>query len=261
MRKGIIAVILFLALFFLALPCSRADTIVFSIEGSPYYIQEDLIIKKGEALIAEPGAVIEMAKGAGIIIEGRLDISGYPKGSEVIFKSVGPHENYRKGFWKGIVIKSKEKNRINCAVIQHSNIGIEALKGSSVDITRNIITQNKTGIRAEEAEKISVAGNSFLNNFTDIEIAGRAGPITGNFFEGSLTGIALKQAYPKIEGNYFKQLHKYALVSHNARGLKLGENWWGCVDREKIGGLISSEGKGGVDFEPFLKKPPDLERQ
>lgn len=242
---------IFMALFFLALSNCQAETIEFLIENSPYYVQKDLLIKEGETFTVEPGVVIEMAKDTSIIIEGRIDIAGYPKGGEVIFKAVGPFQNYNKGFWKAIIIKSKEKNVINYCVIQHAKTGIEVSRDSSADITNNIITQNKTGIKAEGVKVLSIAQNSFLGNFSDIELTGTTGLITRNFFQGSLVGIRLNDAYPKIENNYFKQIHKYAVVSGNRKDIQLGENWWGCAEIEKIKGLISLEGKGKINFEPF----------
>lgn len=184
MRKNIIGIFLFMimSIFFLILSCSHAETIRFVIEDSPYYVHKDMVIKEGQTFTAEPGVAIEMAKDASIIIEGRIDISGYPRGGEVIFKAVGPSENYHKGFWKGIIIKSKEKNIISYMVIQHSKIAIEITGGSSADITNNIITQNKTGIKAEGVKELSVVRNSFLGNFTDIEIIDSTGSITRNFF-------------------------------------------------------------------------------
>jgi hypothetical protein len=249
---------LFTSLSFLILPCCWAETIAFLIEDSPYYVGQDLVIEKDQTFTAEPGVVIEIAKNVGIIVKGRINICGYPKNGAIIFKARGPHRNYHKGFWQGIVIKSGEKNSISYAVIQHSKVGIEAAKGSSVDITNNIITQNKTGVKAEGPGEFFIARNSFLGNFTDIEIADSAGSITRNFFQGSLIGIKLSQAYPKIENNYFKELHKYAVVSSNERALRLDKNWWGSADKEKIQGLIFEEGEGKINFEPFLREPPGL---
>lgn len=88
MRKSIIVIFLFMSLFSLAaLSCCRAETIGFLIEDSPYYIRQNLVIKEGQTFTAEPGVVIEMAKDARIIVEGRIDISGYPKGGEIVFKA------------------------------------------------------------------------------------------------------------------------------------------------------------------------------
>ena len=254
MRKGIVTIFF----IFLAFSRCQAETIKFLIEGSPYCIRRDLVIKEGDIFTVEPGVVIEMAKDASIIVEGRIDISGYPKGGEVIFKAVGPPQNYHKGFWHGIIIKSKEKNVIQYAVIQHSKIGIKLVKGSCANLSNNIITQNKTGIRAEGAKELFIARNSFLGNFTDIELYNTASIIKNNFFQGSLIAIKLNAAYPQIKDNYFKQVYKTALEADNGRDFHCGENWWGSANAEKIQDLISQKGKGRVNFEPFLEKAPDL---
>ena len=254
MRKGIVAIFF----IFLAFSRCQAETIKFLIEDSPYCIRRDLVIEEGDIFTAEPGVVIEMAKDASIIVEGRIDISGYPKGGEVIFKAVGPPQNYHKGFWHGIIIKSKEKNLIQYAVIQHSKIGIKLAKGSCANLSNNIITQNKTGIRAEGAKELFIARNTFLGNFTDIELYNTAGIIKNNFFQGSLIAIKLNAAYPQIKDNYFKQVYKTALEADNGRDFHCGENWWGSANTEKIQDLISQKGKGRVNFEPFLEKAPDL---
>ncbi|HEC68777.1 MAG TPA: hypothetical protein ENI31_00595 [Candidatus Omnitrophica bacterium] len=258
MRKGIIAIFLFTGLFSLAFSRSQAETIKFLIEDSPYYVRQDLVIKEEQTFTVEPGVVIEMAKGAGIIIEGRIDISGYPRGGEVIFKAVGPPQNYHKGFWRGIIIKSKEKNAIQYAVIQHSKIGIELAKGSCVNLNNNIITQNKTGIRAEGVKEFSIVRNSFLGNFIDIEIIDSAGSVEKNYFEGSLTCLRLKQGYPRIQRNFFKQAYKNIIESYNESELQAGENWWGSADEELIKNRISQRGKGKFIFKPYLLEPPDL---
>jgi len=258
MRKGIITIFLFMALFSLALGCCWAETIEFSIENSPYYVRQDLVIKEGSILTVEPGVIIEIAKDAGIIVEGRIDICGYPKGGEIIFKAKGPHKNYHKGFWQGIVIKSKGKNLINYAIIQHSKTGIELIKGASANITNNFITQNKTGIKAERIKELSVARNSFLGNFTDIELMDTIGLIEKNFFQGSLTCLKLKESYPGVTGNIFKQVHKNIIECDNEKDFFASGNWWGASDRERIESLILRQGKGGVAFEPYLEKQPDL---
>ncbi len=256
-KKSIIAGSIFIILFW---PASFLwpKTLNFSIENSPYLIEKTLIVEKNDVFTAEPGVVIEMAKNAKIIIKGKIDICGYPKGGEVIFKAVGPYQNYHKGFWGGIVIKSKEKNKISYAVIQHSRVGIKIEKGAFAEITNNIITQNKTGVKIENAKNFILRRNSFLGNFTDIEAENSSGKIDGNFFQGSLVVIKLKNAYPEIENNYIKQAYKDALLCDNAKSLKLGKNWWGSSKKEKVKSLIIQEGEGAVSFEPFLKKAPDL---
>jgi len=256
MREGLIAIFF----IFLALSICHAEAIEFVIEDSPYYVQKDLLVKKGDIFTAEPGVVIEMAKDASVIIEGRIAIAGYPRGGEVIFKAVGPFQNYHKGFWRGIIIKSKEKNVIQYAVIQHGKIGIELAKGSCVNLTNNIITQNKTGIRAEGAGKLTIWQNSFLGNFTDIEIEYSAGVVEKNYFEGSLTALILKEGYPRIRGNLFKQAHKNLVECYNKRDLLAGENFWTSAEEEEIKKRILQGGKGKFIFKPFLKEPVDLSR-
>ena len=256
--RRILILIFFGGTFSLNLPYSQAETIKFLIEDSPYYVRQDLVIKEGQTFTVEPGVVIEMAKEAGIIIEGRIDISGYPKGGEVIFKAEGPPQNYHKGFWRGIIIKSKEKNVIQYAVIQHSKIGIELAKGSCANLTNNIITQNKTGIRAEGVKEFSIVRNSFLGNFIDIEIIDSAGSVEKNYFEDSLTALILKEGYPRIQKNFFKQVYKNLVECYNAKYLPAGENFWGSADEEEIKARIFQGGRGFFIFKPYLLEPPDL---
>lgn len=250
--------LIFMVLFFLALSNCQAETIKFVVENSPYYIQKGLLVKKGDTFTVEPGVVIEMAKDASLIVEGKIDITGYFMGGEVIFKAVGPSGNYHKGFWKGIVIKSKEKNIIKYAVIQHSKIGIELVKGASANIANNIITQNKSGIKAVGVKELSIVGNSFLGNFIDIEATGSAGLLEKNYFEGSLTALSLKESYPRIQKNTFKQAHKNLVECYNEKDLLAGENFWGSADEIVIQGQMLQGGKGKFIFKPFLKEPPDL---
>jgi hypothetical protein len=63
-------------------------------------------VKKWDTFTVESGVVIELAKDASVIIEGRINIAGYPRGGEVIFKAVDPSQNYNKGFWQGVIIHS-----------------------------------------------------------------------------------------------------------------------------------------------------------
>jgi hypothetical protein len=258
MRKSIIVIFLFASLSFLALPCWGAETIAFVIEDSPYYLHQDLVIKEGEIFTAEPGVVIEMAKDASIIVEGRIDISGYPKGGEIVFKAQEPAQNYHKGFWKGIIIKSKQRNLISYCVIQHAKVGIEVKSDSSVNITSNIVTQNKTGIKAEEVKELSIVRNNFLSNFIDIELADSTGSIERNYFVGSLTCLRLKQGYPRIQRNFFKQAYKNIIESYNESELSAGRNFWGSADEELIKNRIFQGGKGKFIFKPYLLEPPDL---
>lgn len=257
MRKGLIAIFF---IFFVFCNC-KAETIKFVAENSPYYVQRDLLVKKGDTFTAEPGVIIELAKDASVIIEGRIDISGYPQGGEVIFKAVGPFQNYNKGFWRGIIIKSKEKNVIQYTVIQHSKIGIELAKGSFANLTNNIITQNKTGIRAEGVKELSIVQNSFLGNFIDIEMEDTTGLLERNYFEGSLTALILKEGYPRIQKNNFKQAHKNLVECYNEKDLLAGENFWASADEEGIKRRIFQGGKGEFIFKPFLKELSDLNKE
>ena len=258
MRKNIITIFVFITLFFLTSRYCQAETIKFLVENSPYYISGDLIIKQGQVLTAEPGVVIEMAANAAIIIDGKIYISGYPKGGEVIFKAARPFQNYHKGYWQGIIINSNQENIIKYTVIQHAKTGIEIKPEAYVNITDNIITQNKIGIIAREAGKLSIVRNSFLTNFSDIVLEQTKGTVESNFFQGSLKAITLRESYPDISNNYFKQLYKSAVESGNKHSFQLGKNWWGSADKGKIEGLIVQKGKGRIVFEPFLEKMPDL---
>jgi hypothetical protein len=252
MQKKIIFTLIFISIAFVG----RAEEIKFLTENSPYYIKEDLVIEEGQTFTVEPGVVIEAGRGVSIVVKGKIDISGYPQGGEVIFKAVGPSQNYNKGFWQGIVTESKEDNFIQYAVIQHSYTGIEVAKGAFLELNGNIITQNKIGIKANAAGVLSVRQNSFLNNFTDIELRNSQGKINDNFFQGSLIGIQLSRAYPEIKNNYFKQFHMYAVKTDNSKDQDLGGNFWGYTDKEKIQAIILEQGKGKVIFEPFLEKRP-----
>ena len=256
MRKY--TIITLIICFFSAFSICRAETVEFLIENSPYYVHKDLIIKEGQTFTAEPGVVIEAAMGAGIIIEGRIDIAGYPKGGEVIFKAVGPYQNYNKGFWKGIIIKSKEKNVIQYTVIQHSMTGIDIIEGSGIHIMNNIITQNKTGISACRLEQLLIARNSFLGNFSDVILKETTAVIENNFFKGSLRAIALEESYPVIRNNNLNHVHRSAVEFDNMLDFQLGENWWGTADEGKIESLMIQKGAGKTSIQPFLKQPMDL---
>ena len=245
--------------FFLVSPTvGWARAVELVVEESPYLVTGQLIIKKGDVLSVEPGVILEMRKDASIIIEGMVDISGYPKGGEVIFKVHGSSENAHKGFWEGIIVKSGENNLINYAVIQHAKTGITIERGASVKIRNNIITQNKRGIKTGGAQDLSIIRNSFLGNFTDIEMKESHGKVKKNYFQGSLICLKLIESYPQVEGNYFKQAHKCIMEFNNDSDLTITENWWGRGDREGIKGLISLSGKGEVYFDTFLKEPQPL---
>ena len=259
MRKTTITLFFIISLLLLSVLYTRAEEkIEFLVENTPYHITGDFIIKKGQILFIEPGVHINMAKDTSIIVEGSINLSGYPRGGEVIFRAMGRPANYHKGFWRGIIIKSNEDNIINYAVIQHALVSIEMKPGSFAKITNNIITQNKTGLKIEGLKKVSVKRNNFLSNFTDLELINSEGFIESNFFQNSLTNIKLNEAYPKIEGNFFKQAFKNLLESGNNKNLQVGKNWWGCADKEKIKALIIEKGKGKIQFEPFSEKPLDL---
>ncbi|MGA1865530.1 MAG: right-handed parallel beta-helix repeat-containing protein [bacterium] len=254
----IMTALFLIGIFPLYLPCSRAETIEFVIEKSPYLIYSDLIIKEGETLTIEPGVIVELANDTGIIVKGSIDISGYPNGGEVIFKAQGPYQNFHKGYWKGVIIKSKKDNILTYSVIQHAKIGIKIEEGGYIKINNNMITQNKVGIRAEKISDSSIHRNSFYDNFVDIEFINSSGEISNNFFQNSPVNINLKNSYPKIKDNYFKQIHKHVIESYNKKNLQLGENWWGFTEILKIKTLILEKGKGKINFEPFLEKPLDL---
>jgi len=103
--------------------------------------------------------------------------------------------------------------------------------------------------------------NSFLGNFIDIEMEDTAGLLERNYFEGSLTALILKQGYPRIQKNNFKQVHKNLVECYNEDDLFASENFWACGQEEEIKKRILQGGKGEFIFKPFSKELFDLSKE
>ncbi|HAA86602.1 MAG TPA: hypothetical protein DCE22_00005, partial [Verrucomicrobiales bacterium] len=215
---------------------------VWTLEGGPYLISENLEIPSGVTLQIEPGVSVYFAQGTGMLIKGRLVAEG-DENMPIAFTNVPGSD----GGWGGLYFEStEEENRIvhvlqdgadsgdQSISVSGSRVHIENVKwqgtnktileltNPQVDVFRSDFpsTSGEEVIHGEELGDggyFNVRENIFrapsgYNDIINFSGGRRPGPViyvVDNIFLGSTDDcLDLDGADAHIEGNHFFNVHK-----------------------------------------------------
>ncbi len=216
-------------------------------------IGQTVTVPLGVTLTVEPGTEVAFAKGAGLIVRGRIVAVG-EEGREILFTSV---ENTGPGDWNEIRLERAVGSIFSYCRIQNATWGIHShftdLKISHVRFTNNeggikfrsgplriddsVFDGNRVGIRAYRGIGF-ISGNTIRNNETGVFIREKAGGLTirrNNFYDNRYLNIRL--------GDF------------NKEDVDASENWWGTTD--PLLGIFDGRQESGIGkvlYKPFLKQ-------
>ena len=172
-----IAAIWFLTSFCFCLGNSRAGSFVggeidsdtiWTLEGSPYFVESPLRITAGATLTIEAGVeVLFRGNYEFIVAEGALVAVGTPSN---LIRLTYDHGTPGSTWWGGIGVWQNGKVNISFSVISYSNYGISLLNPpiageESNNITNNIMTHNTYGIWVgHESSENYIAGNNISHS-------------------------------------------------------------------------------------------------
>lgn len=100
---------------------------------SPYFVEENIVISEGRALVINAGVVLEFAEGAGIDIRGGTIAVMGEDGNPVVFR---PKERGKN--WKGISVTGIRRSEIQGAQIHGAEFGV-AVESGSLELRNSVI--------------------------------------------------------------------------------------------------------------------------
>lgn len=160
--------------------------------GKVYLVTHPISVASGESITIASGASIEFLPGAGLIVDGSLNING-TEGTEVSFKILEGSDSYN--FWSGLEVNGDVN--ISYLDVQNAYSAIQFNPGSSGSIQNSNISNNRIGIA------LIGDGVSAVNN--------------------PLPTIN----YNKIHNNSYANLDAYQYVDNQNALINAAHNWWG----------------------------------
>ena len=216
--------------------------------GSTYTVTADITVKKGDTLLAQPGAIVVIKNDAQITVDGVLSIKG-TQGSPVFFNS----DTKTPGSWGGLACDSAQAVTIQWAHIDNAGgpdptgsprKSISVSVPMNVDIEDSWITNGQDDeISIRAAAKITILRNTIISSgSTDGEAInikdGATGDVAYNVvFSQAGTGVKLETnatvPFPQTVINVYNN----TLVSNGwrrgaaepGRGVSIGVNAIGHV--------------------------------
>lgn len=117
-----------------------SSTTTWSSGGSPYLVSGNVIVSSGVVLTISSGVVVKFESGAGLRVDGTLDVNG-SSGSKVVFTSIGDDAadsldsgsdgatHGEPGDWNSIVFMNSGSSTIDHAIVRYGGYGNSARYG------------------------------------------------------------------------------------------------------------------------------------
>jgi len=162
-----------------------SENTIWTIDGSPYIVEESVIVEPSVALSIEPGVEVRFVNETELIIDGSLTASGNAA-NYITFTSNATTP--KPGDWEAINFRETSDDAsciINWTIIEYASTGVLAY-GSSPTIENSIIEYNSYfGIMASSLFLIGDHGNPLIQNCTIMNNGGA--PDGGDNQGGTLT--------------------------------------------------------------------------
>ncbi len=237
-------------------PTSIDQDATWAAAESPWLVAETVTVADGATLTIEPGVTVELADGAGIVVEGAL--WAVSDGAPVVFTRSGDADG--EGSWAGIhftaTADSASYEDVNSLVGGSALVGCELRYGA-----RAVLIEGSSPL----IRGCSFADNGYEPEGSDSQggaairvLDGSRALIDGNLFERNLVGgwgyggaIEVLLADPVIIANTFYDnvsVYGGAVCLQNSQGPILGNHFEGNeVDGE--GGAVSLYSSAGAFFD------------
>jgi len=231
MKKILGFLILFLTIFFNSVYSQtfiNEDINVnttWTTSGSPYIIQDDIIVAQWAILTINPGVYVKFESNTRLTVEGALNAQGNSS-NQIIFTPLEASPS--PGYWDGIYFTDTSDDN-NCILsyctIEYGNYGINInnasptieystiqnssghniyLSESDANIQNNIIQNSSynNGISMNNSSSPIIENNQILSNYDGIYIDGQSDPtIDNNTINDHRYGIYSSGSTPLIQNN------------------------------------------------------------
>ena len=201
-----------------------SENTLFSLQGSPYIIQNILTVSQGKTLIIEPGVVIKFDSDAYFTIQGTILAQGTPE-QKIIFTS--NNESPSVGDWGFLYFKNSLGSKLENIILEYGGKyyirypyapnwtkGAIYVEGGEIEIKSSIIKDCYTrGLWLVNSS--SIVENVEFSNIKDqpnyqatvaLLIEGGNPVIKNSKFKGNTIGIKITgNATPQIKNNTFEE--------------------------------------------------------
>ena len=224
------------------LPVRVKGQLVLDRHGSPYVIQDTLVVGSGDQLVINPGVQV-WVQGLGIVVEGGLCAKGT---AAAPVRLVG-----QAGFdWKGIIIDTPSGNiDLRHVIIRGASRGIAA-KNSTISLAHCTLSGNTWGLVLDGANATMTGSVISQSSKTGLSLKGSRTVVTGSSITGNaLGGILVKASRIDIHNcNIFNNGKWNLKVMDSDSMVDARRNWWGSGETKRKGlGII-----GAADVQPVL---------
>jgi hypothetical protein len=218
------------------------DTVLDS-QGSPYIVEDGLLVMPHVQFTVQPGTVIWFRR-LGLVVKGELQILG-TEDDPVRLNGV------EASVWKGVFLDhSQRDNKLQHCKISGAEFGFRTLK-SSVSIEDCQFQDNVWGIVLEEGE--TAIHNTLVRTSKKAGISSRQTHLLvkgSTISENTTGGFLMAQSQAQIEQNNISNNGQWALKVLDAQSqIQAANNWWGqeVPDESQI--------LGSANIQPVLDSP------
>lgn len=173
-----------------------SEDTTWTLEGGPYIVVEDVVVKSGVTLTVEPGVVVKFTSGTNLIIDGALVAEGNPT-HPITFTSNSATPV--PGDWGSIKFRDSSDDdlcKISYGVIEYGTTAVFIESSATSVLFCDISNNAEYGISDSEGS-LTISGCSVSNNQRGILIGGAdasATVIDNNIVNNAFEGILLKGA-------------------------------------------------------------------
>jgi len=224
------------------LPVRVKGQLVLDRHGSPYVIQDTLVVGSGDRLVIDPGVQV-WVKGLGIVVMGSLSVTG-SQAEPVRIKGQAD------SIWKGIIMDSPQGvAKLRYLAVSGAERGIAA-KDAVILLDHCILSGNTWGIVIDESNATITASVISQSAKTGISLRNAKAVITGSaMVENASGGVLVKASEVEIHQSDIFNNGKWNLkVMDSDSRVDARQNWWG----------ISGPGLNGLGIEGPVKVQPVL---
>jgi pimeloyl-ACP methyl ester carboxylesterase len=225
---------------------------IWTQDRSPYILDDDITIPRGETLQIGPGVAVTTSSSSpgSLFVQGSIIFEGTPEKPITVDNLTSFWISYSTSTISNAIIRIptgldilKSTVSISSSTITGADNGINA-RGSTVDIQNSVISGNNYGIYSQPMPKpIFLEFNSKFNPFGAMTVYAQT---VDDPFENH---ISISSS--SITGNSL-----YGVFNSTTNIVQAENNWWGNVAGPE--GATSSAISGSVDYTPWLSKDPTI---
>jgi hypothetical protein len=222
-----------------------SNSMVLTKAASPYVVSCDITIDSQTVITLEAGAILKLAKGVNIIVNGTLYATALPE-TPVTFTSIkddtggdtnrdGSQTNPTAGDWGSIQVSSIGFVNLTSAVIQYGTNAVNVSSGEADLDTASITDNSVSGITSTNGGRIIVSNSQILRNPLGIKVTGGSLSVIRCTISQNDQGIRI-EGTPILTINHNNISNNSSFGIFNANSpthISAKNNWWGSATGPK----------------------------